>query len=349
MNTEPRITDDEVRALPLAAGRAELLEEIMSTPVLDTVTVETPRSIRRRNWLVPIAAAATVAFVATASLWWPDGRSAPAHTPRISPAAPAAPAPAENRGGYRAVLDAPGWQVNNVEEDPRGGSVSYQRGEDYFEISWAPAASYAGYLIDREHVVEPPAPGEPVEVLGAAGQLWAYSATDHTVIREVRSGHWMEIRGGGMPRVAYLDLLTQLRLVDLAGFEEALPPGFVGGGDRPESIDAMLQGIFDAAAATLPAGVEVSSIGSDEVDPYHLGADVAGGVACAWLDEYAAASAAGDTARAGEAARVLTTSREWPVLREMSERGGYPDVVWQYADEVAAGRLPDGYQGGLGC
>ena len=345
-----KLTDRAVSNLPLTAGRAHLLEEIMSTPVLDTVTHEPPRSPQHRRWLVPVAAAATVAAVALASAWWPGGEAAPTPAPQLSPAAPVAPAPAEeSAGGYRAVLDAPGWQVVNVEEATRNGSVAYQRGKASVEISWAPAASYQGYVTDREHIVEPPAPGEPVEVLGAPGQLWAYSATDHTVIREVRRGHWMEIRGGGMNRAAYDDLLAQLRLVDLAGLEEALPPEFVGGSERADSIDAMLQGIFDASDATLPDGVEASSIRSEEVDPYHLGAAVAGGVACAWLDEYVAASTAGDSGRADEAARVLSTSRDWPVLQDMATEGGYSDVVWEYADTVAGGEQPEGYQGGLGC
>ena len=344
-----KLTDGAVSNLPLAAGRAHLLEEIMSTPVLDTVTLEPPRSPQHRRWLVPVAAAATVAAVAIASAWWPGGEAAPTPAPQLSPAAPAAPAPAEqSTDGYRAVLDAPGWQVVNVEAG-QTGSVAYQRGKASVEITWAPAASYAGYVTDREHIVEPPAPGEPVEVLGAAGQLWAYSATDHTVIREVRRGHWMEIRGSGMNRAAYEGLLTSLRLVDLAGFEDALPPEFVRGSQRPDSIEAMLQDIFDAAGATLPEGVKASSVRSDEQDPYHLGADVAGAVACAWLDEFAAASAAGDTARADEAARVLSTSRDWPVLQEMAQQGGYSDVVWHYADTVAAGDQPEGYRGGLGC
>jgi hypothetical protein len=33
----------------------------------------------------------------------------------------------------------------------------------------------------------------------------------------------------------------------------------------------------------------------------------------------------------------------------MDERGDYPEVLWEYADQVAAGQVPDGYQGGLGC
>ena len=40
--------------------------------------------------------------------------------------------------------------------------------------------------------------------------MWAYSPHDHTVIREVEDGHWMEFRGDGMDQAAYLELLGQL-------------------------------------------------------------------------------------------------------------------------------------------
>ena len=59
------------------------------------------------------------------------------------------------------------------------------------------------------------------------GQLWAYTDTDHTVMREPDQGYWMEFRGGGMDRAAFEELLTQLKLVSLAEFESALPSSFV--------------------------------------------------------------------------------------------------------------------------
>ena len=43
---------------------------------------------------------------------------------------------------------------------------------------------------------------------------------------------------------------------------------------------------------------------------------------------------------------MLGTSRDWPVLDEMNERGDYPEVVWEYADQVAAGQVPEGYRRG---
>ena len=61
----PQLTDDAVAALPLHAGRAELLEEIMQTPVLDDRPLATPDTRRRRGWLAPVAAAAAICLFET--------------------------------------------------------------------------------------------------------------------------------------------------------------------------------------------------------------------------------------------------------------------------------------------
>lgn len=333
----PKLTDEAVAGLPLHAGRAELLEEIMRTPVLDHAVTVRPR---RNRWLVPLAVAATVAAVATAPVWWGSSDAGPtAGAPAVQDNGPAP--------GY-VVLLAPGWQVDNVEADATGGSISYRNGRARFEVTRYPAQSYAGYVEDREHIVDPAAPGEPVEVLGKAGQLWAYTPDDHTVIREVEGGQWQEIRAAGPDRTAFLELLGQLRLVDRDAFEAALPAEYVTAVERPAEIEAMLDGIATVADPLLPGGA-TPELDSDQPDPYVLGAEVAGTVACAWMDEYVEARAAGDDARADEAVRVLGTSRQWPVLLEMDAEGDYSEVVWQYADEIAAGRGYLRYQDGLGC
>ena len=357
----PKLTDDAVSHLPLGAGRAELLEEIMTTVAPDRTTEPTPdqRSSGRR-WLVPLAAAAVVAGIAGSSLWWeqvgedpgPRGSAPVAGLPSGASASPASPTPSEApsvTSGHRAVLDAEGWQVRATESSDDGyGEVDYTSGRTSLQITWYPAKSYASYVEDREHIVDPPAPGRPVEVLGKPGQLWAYSAQDHTVIREVQDGHWMEFRGSGINETGYLALLAQLRLVDLQGFEQALPDRFVTDTERADAVAALLQGIEAASGAGYPDG-QPGAPKSEQQDPYQLGAAVAGSYACAWLDELAAATAAGAAARADEAARVLGTARDWPVLDQMNPDGDYPEVLWGYADEAASGQLPSGYAGGLGC
>jgi hypothetical protein len=355
--TIPNLTDDAVSRLPLEAGRAELLEEIMSTVAPDRPTDEPSVMADRhgRRWLIPMAAAAVVAGIAASSLWGHDARVEPGHGPgKTDPQV--ATQPAAPTSGFRAVLDAPGWRVTSTESGEGGsGEVNYDQGGGFTKpggasltITWYPSDSYDSYVEDREHIVDPPAPGEPVEVLGLGGQLWAYSDDDHTVIREVQAGHWMEFRGTGMGKAAYLALLGQLRLVDLRAFEAALPERFVTDTERGDAVEEILRGIEDVTGTGYPSARQAPPK-SDDQDPYHLGAAVAGSYACAWLTEFERATGAGDDARAAEAVRVLGTSRDWPVLDEMNTSGDYPEAVWEYADQVAAGRVPEGYRDGLGC
>src|SRR3954470_14568262 len=71
----PKLTDDAISRLPLEAGRAELLEEIMSTVAPDrqndTLAEPDPvRASRRLRWVAPVAAAAVVAGLAGGTVWW---------------------------------------------------------------------------------------------------------------------------------------------------------------------------------------------------------------------------------------------------------------------------------------
>jgi len=370
----PKLTEDAVSRLPIEAGRAELLEEIMSTVAPDRQTAEpTAPSRHRARWLVPLAVAATVASVASAPLWWGGGDQG---GPEVSYHA-AVDSPGT---GYRAVLTAPGWQVESTEEDSKyGGEVVYDKGGQQLAITWYPEESYQDYLLDRQHIVESPlsdtptatgsasalamgesegtstgsAPtgtteGDPVTVLGVPGHLWAYTEQDHTVMREPQLDHWMEFRGQGMDRVAFEELLTQLKLVSLAEFESALPSSFATAADRPAAIQEILSGIEEVTGATVPAGTTLDTT-SDEQDPYQLGAEISGQYACAWIAEFADAKGSGDQGRADEAARVMGTSRQWPILNQMNADGDYPEVVWEYADTMAGGQVPQHYREGLGC
>jgi hypothetical protein len=91
---------------------------------------------------------------------------------------------------------------------------------------------------------------------------------------------------------------------------------------------------------------------------YHLGARVAGGVACAWIERWIEARADGDAAAAGEAVEAMRTSRTWPILREMDAEGDYPEMVWELADAMRGVRsfpgatprwVEENYRSGLGC
>lgn len=339
----PKLTDQAVDGLPLHHGRTELLEEIMNTPVLDDSPLRTRAPGRPSRYLVPLAAAATVAALATVPLWW--GSTAAPEQQRFA-TAPQAPAEPDL---YRVLLDAPGWTVTYASQS---NDISYARGDAELEINWYDAASYDDYVEDREHIVQPPAAGEAVEVLGAPGQLWAYNSDDHTVIREVAAGHWIELRAQGIGKAAYLGLLADLRLVGLEDFEASLPGRFVTTDERDPATDAIVAGIADTlgpARGLSPMGTPEPTFASSANSRYDLGATVAGTVACAWLDLYVTGRQNGDTDATADAAGALATARDWPILQEMEPVGDYPEVVWEYADRTADGRTVDGYEGALGC
>ncbi len=145
--------------------------------------------------------------------------------------------------------------------------------------------------------------------------------------------------------------IEQLRFVDLATFESAMPPGSV-------TTDSLADDIADMLAdVPLPEGFDTSAL-SKTGDRYHVGVSVAGHVACAWIEVWIKATAANDEQAAKQAADALATSRSWPILVELESQGGYPMVVWQYADAVngdgtvVGGRvltIEESYRDALGC
>lgn len=335
----PKLTDDAIAELPLQHGRADLLEEIMRTPVLDDRPARTDPA--RRTWLAPVAAAAAIAVLALGAWWTTRADEQPAIDDT-----PVATAP---EGSELAVLDAPGWEISNAYGDRYGGELFYAKGDRSFEISWYPEDQYESYVEDRRHIGTRPQDGEPIEVLSEPALTWPYSALNHTAIRVPVAGWTLEFRGDGMDEAAYRELLGQLRSVDEDGFEAAMPESFVPSAERDAEIDEVVAGIEQHVDPLLPPEGTRARVGSDQVDPYHLGVDVAGQVACAWLDDLREATATGDTERAQAARDVLGTVREWPVLQEMEAKGDYPRVLWRYADQAVAGEVPAGYAEGLGC
>ena len=350
------VSDEAVSRMPLAEGRAALLEEIvMSTPVLDRPTTDRPDRPGRRDRavtarsrrLVPLAAAAAVVLLAglgVAGAQW-SGEPGEVVPAPVAPAAPPAVPPTAQQD--RVLLVAPGWQVQQV--DTVGGAA-WSKGDAKLDVSVRPAASYDAYVADRERLVAPPAAGRPLEVLGAPGQLWSYAEDDHAVIREVSGGSFVEVRGSRVSLSDFRGLLDSLQWVDEATFAGSLPSSYLTEAERPVEVARHLDGIRDALGdlPLLPAGTpEVTSAAAD---PYILGVDVADSVVCAWLATYHRADGAGREART--AAQVLATLRDWPVLEELVEiapEGEYSSGPWALADELAAGGTPAGWAERLGC
>jgi hypothetical protein len=335
----PKLTDDAISRLPLQAGRAELLEEIMTTVAPDRQNTEPtpPSTSRRTRWVAPLAAAAVVAGLAGGTVWWQQHRPGQDDSSRV--AAGALPE------GQAVVLDAPGWTVDSL----GGDGIRFHNGDANLEVTSYGAKQYDSYVTDREHIVDPPAPGAPIQVLGRPAQMWAYTPQDHTAIREVEDGHWMEFRGDGMDQAAYLALLGQLRLTSDAEFNASLPDAYVTVGERSDAAQEIISDIKAVSGADFPTGASLRLGKGEAKDRYQFGAEVVGAYTCAWLEAFENAKTHDQAGQASEAARVLGTSRDWPILQEMNAEGDYPEVVWELSDQAVAGQVPDWYREGLGC
>ena len=201
------ITDAGVAGLPIHEGRAELLEEIMATaPVASTA----PTAPSRRRRVLPILAAAAAVAAVVAGTAWLGQQGEPRRD-----ASPTVVSPGFGSGD-RAVLSAEGWKISGIDHAARDGGVAYANGRQRFDITWHPADQYDAYVADRNDIGTP----SDIDLLGKASLLWAYDKQDHTVIRPVQQGVSLEVRGTGMPRAAFLDLLAQVRLVDAAGLAD---------------------------------------------------------------------------------------------------------------------------------
>ncbi|HEU5036777.1 MAG TPA: hypothetical protein VFT70_07225 [Nocardioides sp.] len=330
-----KLTDDAVAELPLHHGRAELLEEIMRTPVAAVpVPLRTDPGRRRRPWVAPLAAAAAIVLLA-AGIGWTADRVLGDPAPPVATQPPASDA-------YRVVLDEPGWTVTNVDEGKDLGGIGYADAGATLKLDWYPAGDYEERLTHRRD--EAASDGTAVEIAGLPGSMWSSAPNDHTALRPVESGHFLEVRGFGMDAATFAALLPQLRMVEPEAFDAALPPGYAHDGERGSRVQQILDGIAEHADPLLPDGTDRSAITSEQSDPVQLGSDVADQVACAWIARYAESRRAGDQAGAQQAADVMASSPQWPVLRQIEADSDEPEWIWWAADEMSAGRVPQGWQ-----
>lgn len=354
------VSDADVARLDLHTGERDLLEEIMSTPVLDQPDRRTDAPApRHRRWLVPsVAAAAAVAVVTTASVWAPwaaddqrNGRSGrdeqivagQDERPAVEePAEEPADEPVVSAGNPLVLLDAPGWVVERVDEQASDqGEMTFSDGEHVLEVFWSAAGQHRSYFEDRAYGNKQ----WPLTVLGLDGTLFRYgNSTDFTTILPADGPTFLEIRGDLGSRDAYVDLVGRLKRVDAEAWSAALPPDAVGPAEASRVIGEMLGDV------PLPDGFDASVLETGlTMDRYQLGAVVSGAAACAWMDLWDDATKAGDQAAADEAVEAMRSSRRWAVLRQMNTQGDYPEAVWETAAAMSRDAERGLWVGGLGC
>jgi hypothetical protein len=268
------------------------------------------------------------------------------------------------RANPRVLVTASGWKVRSVEGfDPEAGEMTFQLGPDRMrrekylngysvvndaprlEVSWYPRDQYESYRADRAR--EPHL--QHLDLFGTQAQMISYSATDHAVMLPPRGAVFLELRGNVGDEAAFKQFLADsVEQVDVRTWLAAMPSSVVTAGNLDGAVRKALAGV------PLPPGFDASSLDRGlALDSYQFGARITGMVACGWIEEWQRAGESGDTAAQQRAAAAMATSRDWAVLQAMDAEGGYPEVVWQYADVLATAGTGkaglEGYRGALGC
>ena len=144
------------------------------------------------------------------------------------------------------------------------------------------------------------------------------------------NGVYVNISGSGMSADRFYDVLGSLYSADVDTWLAALPADVVRPVDRPEVVAGMLEGL------PIPPEVDTDALEQEAgaLDRYQLGAKVTGAVACAWLDRWADGVKSGDDAAVAEATEAMSDSRDWPILKEMADEGGWAQVVGEYSRDM---------------
>jgi len=298
----------------------------------------------------------------------------------------------------RVLVDASGWSVTNADGfDLDSGTVLFRNDEQDLTLDWyRPPEEYAvpegevrgelpeldqWFRFDELLCASDDGPVEcgttfgrdtEVTVLGRNAVL-----SERRTVTEERTSSYFSVQLPPIGRT-YLTmllrsvpeedvgpLLDSLVQVDVETWLSALPPKTVKPLERPEVVDEMLNDVPIHESVDAEALKSEITAGSR----YNVGADVTSAVACGWLDQWAVAVDRGDEAAAQEAVDAMSTSRDWDILQEMNERGGWSKTIWEYADEMERGErnallgssgtesAPDGsvyelrpsYATGIGC
>jgi hypothetical protein len=247
------------------------------------------------------------------------------------------PRPArQTRGVPLLLVEHPGWRVVRADQyEWDEGEVTFSDGEHELELTWRPAATHDGYVHDRAADA-----GESwdLDIAGRHGKLFRYDRTTDFTTLWTDGDLSLELRGVFDDVDAYRAVAETLARVDEETWLAALPDDTVAPDERAAAVDEMLRDMPvhpDVSVAELEEGRAVN-------DRYQLGARVSGAVACAWIRQWIDATAAGDEAAAREAVHAMSSARDWAILEEMRPQGGWPDVLWEYADAMRGDGTVDG-------
>jgi hypothetical protein len=343
-------------ALSVADAQSELCRQLLSqavpVPPSPVRSHRLPR-VRAPRLAATLAVALVGAVVAFAIVDASGGRSGTAWGAELVRFAEASPL---------VLLDQAGWHVDYANEDSSvDGELHFTNGpapasattEDFTTdaaLNWR-AGPLAPWMADRANSANL---STTAPVLGTVAHVYQYAGgqpghQDITALWEY-NGRVLEFRAGAADVAAFEVLLASLRAVDTDTWLSALPASVVKTTDRTAVIASMLQGV------TLPPGFDAASITGAGLtsDRYQLGATVAGTVACTWFKLWSDARRSGDAAGVQRAIDAMATAKDWPILKEMSSSGGYPQILEAFAAAMPSGLwsgrpLEGDVDSGLGC
>ena len=279
---------------------------------------------------------------------------------------PMEPLPALSPGEFpRVTIDLPGWTISYVEDSE--GSIEMSDVEDtalegmVFEESVnyhsatilftdgtkeAELRLSSSALDDVERLIadrlgsgsrlqDQTVLGSNAAVIRFAGlsaftAIWSATDVEYEFV-----GHEF---GGEDGEEDFRSVLRALRRVGETEWTASLSDEIVS--DRASTVGQYLSDI------PLPPGFDTTPVEEGPVEHwYQVGADTVRAVSCGWLDYWVSAKAVGDQASMQQAVDAMAGSRQWSILRDMSAEGGFHEMVWEYADAIAAdGTVSGGYE-----
>ena len=292
--------------------------------------------------LAATTAAAAVALVGVTSLDRSDGTAWAAALVRVAETAP------------RLLVDAPGWTVARADEfGVDYGEMTFSNGKRRLDLKWVRGTDLGATLGDPHSGVEPLG---TTTVAGAHARLFRYEDSNDFFAVWSQGGYGIQARGLAADLATFTAVILTLHEVGVETWLSAMPQSIVKPDSRNKVVLEMLEDV------PLPPGYDVAQLLHARTgavhDRYQLGAEVAGTVACSWLERWVAARHKGDYRVVRQTVRALATSHHWRLLHEMKAKGDYPRVLWQYADAAAtdvpinAGKqltVAASYRRALGC
>jgi hypothetical protein len=259
--------------------------------------------------------------------------------------------PAYAYGAPLLLLTGEGWTVTRADQYGNEGEMTFEQGDRSVGLYWRDPNAFEMYVQDRENGA---GASWDVTIAGGDARLFQYEGTNEFTALWRGEKHTLELRGAFPDVDAYRAMAATLKWVDDETWLAALPDDTVAPSERAAAVDEMLADIPHRRDGDLAALREDETI----IDRYQLGAEVTGAVACAWIGQWLKGIEQDDERLTQTALGAMRSAREWAVLRELKDQGGWSEMVWEYADamagdgEVAGGRamtIEESYRDALGC